>query len=350
MALPAETAHGLAIWALKNNLIPAQDVYSKKSLKTKVFGLDFKNPVGLAAGFDKNGECINALKNQNFGFIEVGTATPIPQEGNPKPRIFRISQHNAIVNRLGFNNKGVEIFSQRLRQWKYNSLSAQDFIVGANIGKNKKSPNDSSDYLHAMQNIYSLSDYITINISSPNTPGLRELQNKEHFSKLISDITKKGKELEKKFKRKTPILVKISPDEDDKTLSDIAEIVIKYKISGVIISNTSIKTELYNDAGFAEKKPNGGLSGEPIFEPSTDTLRKFYKLTKGKIPLIGVGGISSAEDAYKKIRNGASLVQVYTGFIYHGFGLVNDINKGLVALLKKDKFKNISEAVGVDAK
>lgn len=350
MSLPPEAAHNLTVWALKNNMVPAQEAYTSKSLKTKLFGLDFRNPVGISAGFDKNAECIVGLADQNFGFIELGTVTPVAQKGNPKPRIFRIKDHNAVINRLGFNNKGVELFSQRLRQWKYNSITLRDVIVGANIGKNKSSPNDSSDYIKAMKNVYGLCDYITINISSPNTPDLRKMQDKGHFERLISDITKKRRSLAKKFNITTPILVKISPDEDDQTLSDIAEIVLKYKIDGVIVSNTSVNMEIFDDLGFAEKKPNGGLSGPPIFDLSTKVLAKFYRLTKGKIPLIGVGGISSAEDAYKKIRNGASLVQAYTGFIYNGFGLVNEINEGLVKLLKKDKLKNISEAVGADVK
>lgn len=350
MSLPPETAHNLAIWALKNNLIPEQDTYNSKYLKTELFGIKFRNPVGLSAGFDKNAECIENLNQQNFGFIETGTVTPIAQAGNPKPRIFRFKEQEAVVNRLGFNNKGLELYSQKLRQWKYKNSSQQKSVIGANIGKNKNSPNDSQDYLLGMHNVYALCDYITINISSPNTPGLRELQTKEFFDTLISDIVKEKKLLHKKFKIDVPILVKISPDENDETLSNIAETILKYKIDGVIISNTSIKVDVYNTEGFAEKKPEGGLSGKPIFDQSTDVLAKFYKLTKGKVPLIGVGGISSAEDAYKKIRSGASLIQAYTGFIYNGFTMVNEINRGLVKLLKKDKFKNISEAVGVDVK
>ncbi len=350
MKLSPETAHNLTIWALKNNMVPSQDIYNSKFLKTNVFGLNFKNPVGLAAGFDKNADCIYGLKDQNFGFVEVGTSTPVPQDGNPKPRIFRITDHEAVVNRLGFNNKGIEIFSQKLRQWKYDSTTQKSMIVGANVGKNKNSPNDSSDYLTAIKQIYNLCDYITVNISSPNTPGLRELQSKEHFDALIFDVVNEKKLLSKKYKIKVPILVKISPDENNETLQNIAEIVLKHKIDGVIVSNTSVTADMFNDEGFAEKKPEGGLSGKPIFDISTETLKKFYIYTKGKIPLIGVGGISNAEDAYKKIRNGASLVQAYTGFIYNGFGMVNEINKGLVKLLKKDKYKNISEAIGVDAK
>ena len=346
MSLPPEAAHNAAIFALKNGIAGEQKQYNSKYLKTNVFGLDFRNPVGIAAGFDKNAECIEGLQVQNLGFIEVGTVTPIAQSGNPKPRIFRFKNEEAIINRLGFNNKGLMLYSQRLRQWKYNSIIPKTSIIGANIGKNKKSKNDSSDYLTCMENVYGLCDYITVNISSPNTPGLRKMQGKEVLEELVKDVMEKRKDLAKKFSEKTPILIKISPDENDETLADIASICLKYKVDGVIISNTTVNKEGFNPDGFADKKPEGGLSGKPIFERSTIVLRNFYELTKGKIPLIGVGGVSSAEDAYVKIKAGASLVQVYSGFIYNGFGLANEINEGLVKLIKKDKYKNISEAVG----
>lgn len=356
--LPAETAHNLAVWALSKNLWPSKglsdDMLRSKMLGQRIFGLDFKNPVGLAAGFDKNAECLNALSGQGFGFIEVGTVTPIPQAGNPKPRLFRIREKLAVVNRMGFNNKGIELYSQKLRLWKYSGFGQREVLVGANIGKNKNSPNDSSDYLKCLEKVYGLCDYVVINISSPNTPGLRDMQGKDELTKLITDIKAKKKEIKTKYKGKMPILIKISPDENDERLEDIAKIVIKKKINGVIISNTTTKTNLLGrevmEKKLAEKKLVGGISGKPVFELSNQVIERFYRFTGGKVRIIGVGGISSAADAYTKIRKGASLVQVYSALIYEGFGLVSEINNGLVELLKRDGFANISEAIGADVK
>ena len=348
--LKPETGHNLAIWALKKNLIPKQDVYRNKMLVTKVFGIEFQNPVGLAAGFDKNAECIENLAEQNFGFVEVGTATPIPQVGNSKPRLFRLKDKQAIINRMGFNNKGIELYSQRLRQWKYAGFTKKELIVGANVGKNKDTPNDANDFLTCLEKVYGLCDYVVINISSPNTPGLRDLQKADQLALFISEIKRRKLAIRTKYKGRLPLLIKISPDENDENLKEIAEVMVKKKINGVIISNTSIKKSLIGKEGFAENKMTGGISGKPLFKPSTDALEKFYRYSGGKIPIIGVGGISSAEDAYEKIRKGASLVQVYSAFIYQGFGLVNEINQGLVELLKKDGFDHISQAVGIDVK
>ena len=348
--LPPEAAHRLSIWSLKKNLIPDAKVYTDKALESEVFGLDFKNPVGLAAGFDKNAECIEELQRQNFGFVEVGTVTPQAQEGNNKPRIFRLRNKQANINRLGFNNEGIELFSQKLRQWKYSTLGEKEITLGANIGRNKNSPNNASDYVSCMERVYGLCDYLTINISSPNTSGLRELQKKEHLKKFLFDIVNRKNEITTKYKGKLPLVLKISPDETDESLENIAEICLELNIDGVIISNTTINDEVASANGFAEKKPQGGISGKPLYALSTSKLEKFYRLTEGKIPIIGVGGIFSAEDAYNKIKKGASLIQVYTGFIYKGFGLVNEINKGLVELLKQDGFKSISEAIGADVR
>jgi dihydroorotate dehydrogenase len=348
--LKPEVAHDLAILALSKNLVPKQDIYRNKMLVSKVFGLEFQNPVGLAAGFDKNAKCLPALSDQNFGFVEVGTVTPIPQAGNPKPRLFRVEDQQAIINRMGFNNEGIELYAQRLRQWKYAGFTKKELMVGANIGKNKDSPNDASDFLKCLEKVYGLCDYVVINISSPNTPGLRDLQKAEQLEIFLTEIKKKKLDIKTKYKGRLPLLIKISPDENDENLEEIAKVLVKKKINGVIISNTSIKLSLIEKEGFAEKKTSGGLSGKPIFDLSTQAVEKFYRYSGGKVPIIGVGGISSAEDAYTKIRRGASLVQVYSALIYQGFGLVNEINKGLVELLKRDGFEHISQAVGVDVK
>lgn len=344
--LPAETSHNMAVWAMANNLTPKQEVYRNSILKNTVFGIEFANPIGMAAGFDKNARCLEALSNQNFGFAEVGTTTPIPQIGNAKPRLFRVKEDEAVVNRMGFNNEGVEIYSQRLRKWKYAGVGKCEMVVGANIGKNKDSKNDSSDYLTCFDKVYDLCDYVTINISSPNTPNLRELQKKDSLDALLKDLNTRKKEFISKNKKNTPILVKISPDENDNNLADIAEVVLKNEIAGVIISNTSIRNSLIEKTGFAENKISGGISGKPLMRLSTETLEKFYRISSGKIPIIGVGGISSAEDAYEKICRGASLVQIYSAFVYKGFGLVNEINKELANFLEVDGFDNISQAIG----
>ena len=350
LSLNPEKSHNLAIWALSKNLAGEQIPINSSALESKVFGLNFKNPVGLAAGFDKNAECLNALSKQNFGFLEVGTCTPLPQEGNPQPRLFRFKEEGAVVNRMGFNNGGIELFSQKLRQWKYSGFEDKDVVIGANIGKNKNSANDETDYIKCIDSVYGLCDYLVINISSPNTPGLREMQKKDSLANLLTKVKTEILNIKTKYKGNLPVILKISPDESEENLVDIAEVVMDKKINGVIISNTSIDKKIFKDRGFAENKITGGISGKPLFKKSTQTLERFYILTEGKIPLIGVGGISSAEDAYEKICKGASLVQLYSALVYNGFDLITDINKGLIELLKRDGFSNISEAVGSKVK
>lgn len=340
--LDPETAHNFAIFALRNNLLPTIKPELSPVLESEVMGIKFNNPVGLAAGFDKNADAIPALLRQGFGFIEVGTVTPKPQEGNPKPRLFRLEEDSAVINRFGFNNKGIEHFLKNLEE------RPKNLIVGANIGKNKTTENALDDYLILLERIYGLSDYITINISSPNTPGLRDLQNKDCLDGLLEGLTDKKKSLQKKSGVNVPLLLKIAPDIDKKQINTIAGSIIKYKIDGIIVSNTTIgKRDGLKGKNASEQ---GGLSGKPLFELSNDILREIYKATKGVIPIIGVGGIFSAADAYSKIRSGASLVQVYSGLIYEGFGLVRQINHGLASLLEKDGFANISEAVGADSR
>jgi dihydroorotate dehydrogenase len=333
----AEIAHNIAISALKYGLVPSATKQNFEQLGSEVFGINFANPVGLAAGFDKNGEAIKSLIKFGFGFVEVGTCTPLAQPGNPKPRLFRLEEDQAIINRFGFNNKGAEAFVKNLTK------RPKIGIVGTNIGKNKTSTDSIADYTTMLEKVYGLSDYITINISSPNTPGLRDLQGKEELDKLLGAIMQKRSSL---GGRKIPILLKISPDTTQHQREDIAQISLKHAIEGLIISNTTTGQRETLKSGYANEA--GGLSGSPLFTSSNRCLQEIYLLTARKIPIIGVGGISSGDDAYAKIKSGASLVQIYSALIYEGFGLIQRINERLCELLHKDGFKNISQAVGVD--
>ena len=334
--LPPEKAHRAAIRALQLGLAP-QSGFAHASLNTTVNGLNFATPVGLAAGFDKNAECFDGSLKAGFGFVEIGTVTPRAQAGNPQPRVFRLVEQEALINRLGFNNEGVEAAVARLKK-----RSAG--IIGGNIGKNKEAVDAVADYSVAMRALYPLADYITVNISSPNTPGLRALQAGDELRGLVKALHALRDELGGEHK---PIWVKIAPDNDEDALATIATVAREEHIDALIVSNTTISRDGVQASAWAGEQ--GGLSGKPLLEKSTATLRRMYQLTDGKIPLIGVGGIASAEDAYVKIRAGASLVQLYTALIYQGFGLVENINRGLVALLARDGFASVAEAVGKDA-
>lgn len=337
--LPAETAHNLSISALKCGLIQLPRPQKYQELETSLFGLTFPNPVGLAAGFDKNAEVISPLLNRGFGFVEVGTCTPLPQKGNDKPRLFRLAEDEAVINRFGFNNKGAELFVRNLIN------RPEKGIVGANIGKNKTSNDAVQDYIIMLEKVYGHSDYITINISSPNTPGLRDLQGKEELDRLLGAIMAKRRELPGKI---IPVFLKISPDTTTHQRADIAEMVLQHNIEGLIVSNTTIGSRDILQSQHANE--TGGLSGRPLFNSSNEALRDLYRLTMRKIPIIGVGGIFSGDDAYTKIKSGASLVQVYSSLVYEGFGLIPRINRRLCELLRKDGLKNISQAVGVDVR
>lgn len=330
--LPPEKAHRAAIHALQRGLAP-KSRFMHPALATEIASLKLPSPVGLAAGFDKNAEAVEGAHHAGFGFVEIGTVTPRPQPGNPQPRVFRLVKQQAVINRLGFNNEGMDAAAARLAANKHGG------VVGGNVGKNKDSAEALADYTAAMHALYGYVDYITANISSPNTPGLRNLQAKEELQKLVRGLhAERAKLISEHGFASKPIFVKIAPDNDDAALIAIAQVALEEKLDGLIVSNTTI-----NHNG-----EQGGLSGKPLFGPSTEVLRKMYRMTEGKIPLIGVGGISSAEDAYAKIRAGASAVQLYTALIYQGFGLVEQINKGLVKLLERDGFRTIREAVGRD--
>lgn len=348
--LNPEFSHNLAIKFLKStpNFATLFCLNRKyENLQTKVCNIEFDNPIGLAAGFDKNAEIVPVLAKFGFGFLEVGTVTPKAQLGNVKPRIFRLIRDRAIINRLGFNNKGSDYFANNVEQILFESVDKK-LVFGINIGKNKDSADGLKDYLYLMQKFYIKAPYITINISSPNTANLRDLQKDEHLESFLSGIMNKKNELKEKCNRDTPIFLKIAPDLTYEEQEKIANAVLRYKIDGVIISNTTISREFNLKSRFASKE--GGLSGKPLFDKSNEILCNFYKLTEGKIPLIGVGGVFSAEDAYQKIKSGASLVQIYSAFIYRGFGLVERIKKDLSKMVVEDGFENISQAIGSNTK
>ena len=297
-----------------------QKIYSvdNKKLSKKLFGIEFKNPVGLAAGFDKNAKLYNELSRFGFGFIEIGTVTPIAQAGNPKKRLFRLTNDEGIINRMGFNNDGMHKIAARLKKNK-------NILIGGNIGKNKSTPNDKAvnDYLLCFNYLFDFVDYFVINVSSPNTPNLRELQN-TNFLRVILDSL--NKENLKKSKTK-PILIKISPDLSKENLLEIVDLAISLKIDGIIATNTTINRDNLTSKNINE---SGGLSGKPLANKSNEVIRFISDKSNGKIPIIGVGGIHSAKDAIDKIKAGADLVQIYTGFIYEGPSLIKSINKALV--------------------
>ena len=302
-----------------SSIVRSQFVVNDKKLERNLFGLAFKNPVGLAAGFDKNGVLFNELSNYGFGFIEVGTVTPKPQPGNPKKRLFRLKKDIGIINRMGFNNDGVEVLAKRLRNKR------TDIIIGGNIGKNKVTPNQNAvdDYISCFNTLFDVVDYFVVNVSSPNTPNLRDLQEKEPLTNLLKRLQQEN---DTKPSRK-PILLKIAPDLTDSQLLDIIDIVHTTKIDGVIATNTTISREglLSKD-----KDETGGLSGKPLTHRSTEVIRFLAEKSNKSFPIIGVGGIHSAEDALEKLNAGADLVQLYTGFIYEGPKLVKQINKKLL--------------------
>ncbi len=309
------------IWGVKSFLKNFYQLEDKR-LAREVLGLKFKNPLGLAAGFDKNASLIEELAEFGFGFIEIGTVTPLPQPGNEKPRMFRLPQDDALINRMGFNNQGVDVVAARLKQ-----LDRKGLIIGGNIGKNKLTPNEDavSDYIKCFDRLFDVVDYFVVNVSSPNTPGLRELQEKEPLKHILNTLQQRNN----KNQISRPILLKIAPDLTNSQLDDIIEIVMETKIAGVIATNTTIsRDDLLSSDNL--KKESGGLSGKPLSIRSTEVIRYLSEHSNKSFVIIGVGGIHSPEDAIQKIQAGASLIQIYTGFIYEGPGLVKRILKGLL--------------------
>lgn len=341
-----ETAHRAAVKALAWHMIPNQPFLTFDSLGITVSGLHFRHPVGLAAGFDKNAEAVSALFRQGFSAVECGTVTMRPQTGNPKPRLFRLTQDKAVINRMGFNNLGIDALCHQLERQSSLLRIARDKggILGINIGKNKDSDHPVADYVALLQSAADYADYITINISSPNTPGLRDLQTGSALDELLDALCTAREKLPKRV----PLWLKLAPDLTDEQCSATAETLKTYPVDALIISNTTVSRDFPLKS--KDKDQHGGLSGKVLMELSTRKLALFYRLTEGKIPLVGVGGIASAEDAYAKIRAGASLVQLYTALIFQGFGLVTSIQTGLADLLKRDGFSHLSEAIGIESK
>ena len=329
-----EIAHSLAIKALKFNYVPTTKLEESSYLTSTLFGKKIFTPIGVAAGFDKNAEVYNPLYNLGFGFVEVGTITPEPQYGNQKPRVFRLEEDQALINRLGFNNLGSDNIFNRIKQKKPNGF------FGINIGPNKDTVNRIEDYLKCFKKFYNLGDYITINISSPNTENLRNFHNKTELEELLEAIQSEKMKLDTTI----PLAVKISPNIENNKIEIIAEILKKYSVDILIVSNTSDKNR--ENLKNINKLEKGGLSGKPIELLSNVLINKFYRLIGKKIKIIGVGGVDSGQGAFEKITNGASLVQLYTGMVYKGPNIASIISNELINILKKQGIKNISEAVG----
>jgi len=334
--LDPETAHNLAIKSLKFNFVP--NILDKDKdnplFKTRLFNKDLENPIGMAAGFDKNAEVYNSLFKLGFGFVEVGTVTPLKQYGNPKPRVFRLVEDEALINRLGFNNYGAMNVLERIKSNK------QSGLLGINIGPNKDTENRLNDYIECLKTFYEVADYITINISSPNTEDLRSFHDQTKLNELLENIDKEKKSLNSQV----PIAVKVSPDIDDQEINKISEVLLNNNIEVIIVSNTSDSTRenLNNILGHQK----GGLSGKPIENKSTNLINKFYKILRGRIKIIGVGGVDSGRGAYEKFLAGANYVQLYTGMVFRGPNIVNMIKKELKELLSKDGVKNYAEIIG----
>lgn len=338
--VPAETAHEFGIESLKVGLSSryAQNLAAKKFAAEHFgdierFGLKFKSPLGVAAGFDKNGVAVNQLAALGFGFVEVGTVTFNPQKGNDKPRLFRLTEDKALINRLGFNNEGTKTVVERLKK-----ISPR-CILGVNIGKNKDVPNEEAieNYLQSFDLAHSVADYVAVNVSSPNTPNLRELQKAENLEELLGELQRRNRVLSAK-----PLLVKIAPDLSEAEIEAIADISRRIGISGIIATNTTVERKNLR----TKIDETGGLSGKPLRKKSSEIVAKIYRYSNGKLPIIGVGGIFTAEDAFEKIAAGACLIQSYTGFVYQGFSFARDVNKGLSEILEQKGFKHLNEAIG----
>ncbi|XP_055375158.1 dihydroorotate dehydrogenase (quinone), mitochondrial [Condylostylus longicornis] len=342
--LPPETAHMLAVKACKYKLFYGKTLDDLKILETQFFGRSMSNPIGIAAGFDKQGEAVEGLEQIGFGLVEVGSITPLPQPGNPKPRVFRLIEDQAIINRYGFNSDGHEIVYQRLKELK--DRKCFKGVLGVNLGKNKTSENGNMDYVKGIEVFGPICDYLVINISSPNTPGLRNLQYKKNLEDLLTDAIKARNNLTS-YK---PVFLKIAPDLTKEEVKDITKVISKKacKIDGLIISNTTVdRTNLRNELYSQEV---GGLSGAPLKLKSTELIAQIYYETSGKIPIIGVGGVFDGKDAYEKILAGASYIQIYTALIYNGPPIVNKIKIELNELLEKNGYRNVNEAVGKNYK
>ncbi len=338
--LEPERAHALTLWALRHGLLPRRrDDADDPRLATRVWGRDFPNPIGLAAGFDKNAEVMVPMLALGFGFVEVGSVTPRPQAGNPRPRIFRLPEDGAVINRLGFNNEGADAAAERLATWRADGGRG---IAGVNLGKNKDSSDAAADYLAGARRLAAHADYLVVNVSSPNTPGLRALQSRGALERILGRL----KEHLQRTGQEKPLLLKIAPDLTEEDKRDIAAVALELALDGLIVSNTTIERPAGLRGRWRDEA--GGLSGRPLFAPSTAVLSDMYRLTDGRLPLIGVGGVADGADAYAKLRAGACLVQLYSALIYQGPALISRIKRELAGLLRRDGFEQVAAAVGAD--
>jgi len=338
--LDAERAHSVSLWALRNGLVPLPSAVSTARQRTRIAGLTLANPIGLAAGYDKNATAIAPLIKAGFGYIEVGAATPRPQPGNPKPRLFRLTGHAAAINRFGFNNDGMDVIAGRLRDFRQNG-PAERGIVGLNLGANKTSIDRAADYVRVLKRCGDLVDFVTINVSSPNTKNLRDLQAADALAALLDRVLSARETLA----TKPAVFLKIAPDLDLSALDAMSGVVLRSGIDALVATNTTVSRTGVSGPHSAQA---GGLSGAPLFEPSTRILALLAQRLDAQLPLIGVGGVGSARDAYQKIRAGASAIQLYTAMVFQGLSVVTRIASGLDHLLAADGFSNVSEAVGLD--
>lgn len=341
--LSPEAAHRVTLIGLKCGLGGTAWFYDEPILSTQLWGLNFPNPLGLAAGFDKDAEVPDEMLALGFGFAEAGSVTPLPQPGNPKPRLFRLDEDRAVINRFGFNSKGLDYFAANLEARK---RAGKKGIVGANVGKNRNTEDAASDYAKGITRVCGLADYLVCNVSSPNTPGLRSLQARAQIEDLLHRVLEARRAAAADPARLPPLLAKVGPDLDDAQIADIAEVALATKIDGLIVGNTTVTRPQHLKSRHANE--TGGLSGPPLLPLATQCLSKMYVATGGKIPLIGCGGVASGLDAYLKIRAGASLVQMYSSLVYGGPPLILHVKRKLAAFLRLDGYKSVAEAVGAD--
>lgn len=345
-ALDAETAHKLTLKALATGLYPQDRTAVDPRLSQTIFGHVFPNPVGIPAGFDKNAQALDAAFAFGIGFFEAGSVTPRPQFGNPLPRVFRDPNSKSVINRMGMSNEGMDVFAARYDNFRQKGLH-RHAIVGINIAKNKDTQDPAADYLTLIEKFGATADYLTVNISSPNTPGLRTLQGREILLPLLNALVKKRNDV-CGDKKHTPLMIKLAPDLTPEECEDIAAVVLESGVDGLVLSNTTTERPASLPESF--RNETGGLSGPHVRRKSTEVIKTFYKLTNGKLPIIGVGGIASGIDAYEKIRAGASLVQLYTALVFEGPGLIKRIKQDLSAFMDRDGFTSISDAIGVDSR
>lgn len=336
-----ETAHDVTLWALRRGLAPSARLPDDPLLRTRIWGQELSNPVGLAAGFDKNATVAGPMLGLGFGFVEVGSITPRPQPGNPRPRVFRLPEDGAVINRLGFAGEGMAVAAARLRRWRQTGPGG---LIGVNLGKNRETEDAGADYAAGARVLGPLADYLVINVSSPNTPGLRALQGRGELEDIVGRV--RAALGEACPEAPPPLLVKIAPDLTEADMADIAAVALAQDLGGLIVGNTTIERPA--DLTGRHRGQTGGLSGRPLFARSTAVLGEMYRQTGGRVPLIGVGGVSSGADAYAKIRAGATLVELYTALIYQGPGLIARIKAELAALLRRDGFDGPNAAAGAD--